>query len=152
MRKKIFFIFTVFALLTLACRGISLAGEAPIGVVKNVEGTAFIVRNGSSQAAMPGHPVFLNDIFKTGTSGALGVTFNDDTRISIGPDTEYVVDEYVYQPREMALSFVSRITRGTLQYISGTIAKIAPESVSVKTPTGTIGIRGTRFLLKVEAN
>jgi hypothetical protein len=152
MKEKIFLIFALFAAVTLAGRGISPAEEAPIGIVKKVEETAFIVRNGSSQAARPGHPVFLNDVLKTGVSGALGVTFNDDTRISIGPDTEYVVDEYVYQPKEMALSFVSRITRGTLQYISGTIAKIAPESVSVKTPTGTIGIRGTRFLLKVEAN
>jgi hypothetical protein len=33
---------------------------------------------------------------------------------------------------------------------SGTIAKLAPEKVSVVTKTGTIGVRGTRFVVSVD--
>ncbi|MBW1851236.1 MAG: FecR domain-containing protein [Deltaproteobacteria bacterium] len=94
----------------------------------------------------------MNDLLTTGDTGAMGITFKDNTMISIGPDTEFVVDEFVYQPRQNNLSFGSKMMRGTLHFVSGTIAKLSPESVSVKTPVGTIGIRGTRFLIKIEEN
>jgi hypothetical protein len=42
------------------------------------------------------------------------------------------------------------MAQGTLQYISGLIAKLAPAAISIETPTGTIAVRGTRFLLRVE--
>jgi len=127
-------------------------GDDAIGYVKKVERPAFVVRQGKRQTADIGHSVYMNDLLKTGPTGAMGVTFKDNTMISIGPDTEFVVDEFVYQPREKALSFTSRMTRGTLHFVSGTIAKLAPESVSVETPPGTIGIRGTRFLVKIEGD
>ena len=132
--------------------GSSLAGDDAIGYIKKVEKPAFVVRQGMRQTADIGHSVYMNDLLKTGAAGAMGVTFKDNTMISIGPDTEFVVDEFVYQPREKALSFTSRMTRGTLHFVSGTIAKLAPESVSVETPPGTIGIRGTRFLVKIEGD
>ena len=42
------------------------------------------------------------------------------------------------------------MSKGTLNVVSGVIAKLKPESVSVKTPTGEIGVRGTTYLIKVE--
>ena len=48
--------------------------------------------------------------------------------------------------------FGSKLTKGTLNYVSGAIAKISPEAVAVKTPTGTIGVRGTQFVVKVDAD
>ena len=94
--------------------------------------------------------IFINDILETGSDGALGITFKDNTVISIGPDTQYVIDEFAFQPQKKKLSFVSRLTRGTLHFVSGTIAKLAPKKVAVKTAAGTIGVRGTRFLVKIE--
>lgn len=132
--------------------GSALAEDNAIGYVRKVERPAFVVRQGMRRTADIGHSVYMNDLLTTGETGAMGVTFKDNTMISIGPDTEFVVDEFVYQPREKALSFTSRMTRGTLHFVSGTIAKLAPESVSVKTPPGTIGIRGTRFLVKIEGD
>jgi hypothetical protein len=60
------------------------------------------------------------------------------------------VDEYLYAPTKGNLKLVTSITQGTLHYISGVIAKLKPESISVKTPTGIIGVRGTHFLAKVD--
>ena len=132
----------------LGSADISLA-DGSIGYIKTAEKSAFIIRKGSSLTAKVGDSVFLKDVLKTDENGAIGITFLDNTMISIGADTEYILDEYAYQPREKKLSFVSTITRGTLHFISGNISKLAPDSVSVKTPTGSIGIRGTRFLVKV---
>ena len=48
------------------------------------------------------------------------------------------------------LKLSTQLTRGTLNYISGVIAKLKPTAVTVKTPTGIIGVRGTQFVAKVE--
>jgi hypothetical protein len=70
--------------------------------------------------------------------------------MSFGPDTEIVVDEYLYAPGKGDLKLGATLTRGTLQYISGVIAKLKPDAVSVKTPVGIIGVRGTRYVALVE--
>ena len=154
MRVGIFIIVLCFlaAVIMVTGKGISLAEEEPIGYVRKVQRPAFVVRHGLRRTSSIGYSVFMDDLLTTGKTGAMGIIFMDDTMISIGPDTEFVVDEFVYQPRENTLSFGSRMMRGTLHFVSGTIAKLSPESVSVKTPVGTIGIRGTRFLVKIEEN
>jgi hypothetical protein len=92
----------------------------------------------------------MGDVLKTGPQGAMGVTFNDNTVMSIGPDTELTVDDFLYDPGRGNLAFTTTIPRGTLEVVSGVIAKLRPEAATVKTPTGTIGMRGTHFLVKIE--
>lgn len=150
MKVGIFAISGIFAALLLVAGGISLAEDGGIGYIKKVERPAFVVRKGSRKAADIGDSIYMNDLLTTGKSGAMGVTFKDNSMISIGPDTEFVVDEFVFQPRQESLSFSSKMMRGTLFFVTGTIAKLAPKSVSVGTPAGTIGVRGTRFLVRIE--
>ncbi|MBF0153569.1 MAG: FecR domain-containing protein [Magnetococcales bacterium] len=121
-----------------------------IGHIKKLDGSVKILRGGKEIDAKLGDDVYMNDALKSGPGAAMGVTFKDNTRIAIGPETEFVIDNFVFQPQKNKLSFGSHITKGTLQVISGTIAKLAPQSVKFDTPTGTIGVRGTRFLVKVE--
>jgi hypothetical protein len=78
------------------------------------------------------------------------VTFKDDTVMSFGPDTEMTVDEYLYAPAKGQLKLATRLDKGTLTYVSGVIAKLKPDAVSVKTPSGIIGVRGTSFMVKVD--
>ena len=136
----------------IACAGQALAAgpAGPVGYVKTAAGSVSVTRGNAVLPLAPGAPVYMNDTLETGPAGAAGVIFNDNTRISIGKETAFTIDEYVYRPRTMELSFLSRISRGTLHFISGNMAKLKPEAVAVKTPAGTIGIRGTRFLVKVE--
>jgi hypothetical protein len=123
-----------------------------IGYVKKVEGSASIFRNGLFLPVTLGRAVELNDLIQTDKNGAVGITFKDSTMISIGPDTEFVVDDYVYKPADKKFSFASTITRGTLHFVSGNIAKRSLNSVQVRTPEGTIGLQGTRFLVKVKGD
>ncbi len=139
------------ALALSAVAQICSAQEAVIGYIKTVEGDATVLVAGKIQKAQAGTPVQLGNVLKTGKSGGMGVTFKDNTIMSLGPDTEISVDEFVYAPGTGDLRLGAAMAKGTLNYVSGVIAKLRPEAVTIKTPTGTIGIRGTHFLAKVEA-
>ena len=128
----------------------SQAATEPVGYVKTVTGEAFVVTASQSVKAQPGTAVLLGSLLKTSKASSMGVTFKDNTLMSFGPDTEMSVDEYLYAPAEGDLKLSTRLTRGTLNYVSGVIAKLKPTAVTVKTPTGIIGVRGTQFVAKVE--
>jgi len=126
------------------------AEDLVIGYIKTAEGDASVFVAGKAIQAKPGVPLQLGNVLKTGQPGSMGVTLKDNTVLSLGPDTELVIDEYLYEPSEGGLKLGARLNRGSLNYISGVIAKLKPEAVSLKTPAGNIGIRGTHFLVTVE--
>ncbi len=121
-----------------------------IGYVKTVTGEAWVTSTGQRVKAAPGSAVMLGSKLQTGPAASLGVSFKDNTLMSFGPDTELTVDEYLYAPAQNELKLSTRLVRGTLNYLSGVIAKLKPDAVSVKTPIGVIGVRGTQFVVKVE--
>ena len=126
------------------------ADTASIGTVKSVSGDVRIARGGQEIKADSGAALQQQDVLKTGADGALGVTFRDNSTVSLGPNTELAVETFVFEPAQKKFGFASRMTRGTAMFVSGAMAKMAPESVSVSTPTSTIGVRGTRFLVEVD--
>ncbi len=130
----------------------AFASEAAVAHVKVVKGDAYIVSKGQAVKAAAGSPVPAGAILRTSAGASLGVTFRDNTVMSFGPDTEVSVDEFAYAPNQGNLKLGTTIKKGTLAYLSGAIARLKPEAVSVNTPTGTIGVRGTHFVLKVEAD
>ena len=141
----------VIALCLLLLTGMaSWADETPIGYVKTVSGEASVSTGKTRVTAQLGTPLFLGSQLKTGHKSSLGVTFKDDTVMSFGPDTELTVDEYLYAPSQGKLKLATTLGKGSLNYVSGVIAKLQPDAVSVKTPTGTIGVRGTQFVARVE--
>lgn len=127
-----------------------LAAETAIGSIKTLEGAATITRGEVQLPARIGAPLRRNDVIETAADSALGITLRDETMLSIGPDTEIALDQYAFVPAEEKYSLVARISRGTLFYVSGLIAKLSPSSASVVTPGGTIGVRGTRFAVRIQ--
>jgi len=128
---------------------VALADETVIGYVKTVQGDATVVATGHSVKAEPGTPVKASDVLKTGKASSLGITLSDNTLLSIGPDTELVVEDYLFNPAQDELKLGASLSKGSLNYVSGVIAKLKPAAVSVRTPTGTIGVRGTHFVALV---
>ena len=126
------------------------AANAFVGVVKTLEGGAVITRNGEMIAVGTGMELQRADLVKTDRHGTIGLVFSDDTRITMGPNTEISVDDYLFEPVEKKLLFVLRLIRGTVSFLSGQIAKLSPESVQVVMPAATIGVRGTHVLIKVD--
>lgn len=141
--------FTLAAsLFSLLAAQTALAGE-PIGYVKTLSGRATVVREGSERGLQVGAPLFENDTLKTEKESSLGVTMKDGTTLSAGPETELLLDSYAYAPKAGQLGFVARVSQGTLDFVSGMLGKLAPESVAIETPTGVIGMRGTHFVVRV---
>ena len=120
------------------------------GRIKLVSGTASIVRAGAQVPAKVGEAVFEADALRTGSDGRLGVTLKDETRISLAPNSEVELDRFLYAPSEGRLAFALRIVRGITAYVSGRIARLAPDAVRLETPTAIVGVRGTRLVIRVE--
>lgn len=143
---------TILSLVLLAiATGVSATTSGSIGQVKELTGTATITRDGAEMAAAIGAPIFQNDLLETEADSTLGVVFVDEARISLGADASLTIDEYVFSPQEDEGSFVTRLARGSVLFVSGLIAKMGPETSKVETPVGTIGIRGTRFVVGLES-
>lgn len=129
----------------------SFAQQVAAGRVKVASGAAFIVRADSVIPAQIGQVVNEADGLRTGTDGRIGITLNDDTRVSLGPGSEIRLDRFAYAPAEGRLGFVLRVVRGAAAYVSGRIAKLSPESVRLETPAAIVGVRGTTLAVRVVA-
>ena len=146
--RRIYSMVIVTALFLLSSA--AYAESSPIGYIKTHAGAAFVHSDNLVLEAVPGLALRQGDVLRTGTDGRLGLTLLDNTVMSLGPNAEMVVDEYLFKPASGELGLGVRLLRGTLQFLSGAIAKLRPEAVKVKTSTGTIGVRGTRFLVRAE--
>jgi hypothetical protein len=120
------------------------------GRVKVVSGEAFILRAGKAISAAPGQPVFSSDSLRTGPDGTIGVTLKDATRLSLGPASELRVERFVYAPESGRLAMVITFVRGAAAYVSGRIAKLAPDAIRLETPAAIVGVRGTTLAIRVE--
>ena len=123
--------------------------DQTIGVVKTLSGSATLTRADVTGTLRAGASMREGDRIDTGADGSVGVTFRDNTRIALGPRSRVVLARFVFKPADKQYGFGLSLARGTLEYMSGLIAKLAPEAVSIETPTSTIGVRGTRFLARV---
>ncbi len=118
------------------------------GRVKIASGVVFIVRAGTTIPAQAGQPVFEGDTLRTGADGRVGVTLKDDTRLSLGPSSEIRLDRFAYAPAEGRLGVVLNVVRGVAAYVSGRIAKLAPDAVRLETPAAIVGVRGTTVVIR----
>lgn len=139
----------IVAFLLLACASPALAEPLPAGRVKVVTGAAFIVRGATTVPATVGAYVHETDSIRTGPDGRIGITMKDDTRVSLGPDSEMRVDRFSYAPGEGQLALALKFVRGVAGYISGRIAKLAPNAVKLETPAAIVGVRGTSLAIRV---
>jgi hypothetical protein len=121
----------------------------PAGHVKIATGGAFIVRQNTTMPAKPGDAVFAIDTLRTEADGTIGVTLMDDTRISLGPASEVRLERYVFAPAEGGLGMVLNFVRGVAAYVSGRMAKLAPDSIRLETPAAIVGVRGTTVAIRV---
>ena len=122
---------------------------SPAGRVKVVSGSAFIVRAGGTLRAEVGQSVFESDSLRTGEDGRIGVTLDDDTRVSLGPSSEVRLDTFRYAPAEGSVGLAMQFLRGIAVYVSGQIAKLAPDSIRLETPSAIVGVRGTSLAVRV---
>jgi hypothetical protein len=86
--------------------------------------------------------VHRNELLSTAEASAAEVVFLDGTKVSLGPNVKLTLDEFVYDPDTKDGKFVMTATEGVFRFFSGNLDK---SSYVIRTPTATIGIRGTVF-------
>jgi hypothetical protein len=123
---------------------------ADVGEVKVVKGTAHIERGAERLDVRPGMPVQQSDKVVTGADGTVGITFSDNSLLSIGPDSHLAIDRYVFDSTTHAGQFDSTLSKGSLAVVSGKIVKQSPEAMKIHTPSSIMGVRGTEFVVKVD--
>ena len=149
-------------LLGLICATALMASPAfaEIGRIKSSLGKAAVERGGTPIPAAVGQDLMPGDWLETGKDGRISLTFIDDTRFSVGPDSRIALSKFEYDETTQKGSFIAQVERGSIAVVSGRIAKTrcggqtaAPETscggMEVRTPKSALAVRGTRFIITV---
>ena len=139
-----------FVLMIAAAAPALAQDRTPAGRIKLTSGAAFVVRDGKSIPAQAGQVLMQSDAVRTDADGRIGITLNDDTRVSLGPSSELRLERFLYEPAEGRLALAIKFVRGAAAYVSGRIAKLAPDSIRLETPAAIIGVRGTTLAIRVQ--
>ena len=138
----------IVAALVVSTTTAAAQGSSPVGRIKVLSGSAFIVRASGVVPAQLGQPLFEADGIRT-ADGRVGFTLNDDTRLSLGANSEIRLERFEYAPGEGRFAFLLRIVSGVTTYISGRIARLSSDSVRIETPAAIIGVRGAHLAIDV---
>ena len=124
---------------------------ASIGNVDQLQGNGVVDRkDGDSDIKIEqALDIFSYDTIKTG-KGKVGILFIDDTRVDVTEHSKLVIDEFIYDPNTQTGELSLKASLGTIRYASGQIAKNSAQNITIKTPTATIGVRGTDFSMTVD--
>ena len=120
-----------------------------VGEIGKVKGSGAIERGNDSIAAVDGVGIKMEDTAVT-ANGKIQIDFLDDTRVDITEHSRLFIDEFVYDPSNDVGSLSIKATLGTVRYASGQIAKKYQQNVKISTPSATIAVRGTDFIMVVD--
>ena len=124
-------------------------GTAEVARVKSSTGSAFVVRGSAQLPAKPGLVVEDKDQLVTRKDGRMALTFIDNTRFALGPNSNVSVAKFLFDRKTQRGEFEAKVNRGSLAVVSGQIAKNQKDAMKVRTPTTLLGVRGTRFIVNV---
>ena len=110
------------------------------------------IKNQKNEKLTNGSKIFFGDTIISNSRSNAQILFIDQTVLTLGEDTELTVDEFVYDPNSQDGSFISTVKAGTVKFITGQISKKNPDNLEVKVPAGTLGARGTEFVVLSESN
>jgi hypothetical protein len=131
----------------LSTPGLALA---EIGRIKTVTGTASVVRGKAVTPAAPGYQLLVSDVLTTGGNGRIGITFVDNSRFAVGPNSRVALSQFEFDDTTHKGRSLTTVDRGTLGVVSGQIAKENKDAMKVRTPTSLLAARGTTFVVEVK--
>lgn len=128
----------------------SSAFAADIGIVKVSKGSVQLQRGAERIVAKVGTAVQSADVIVTGADGTAGITFTDNSLVSIGPNSIFAIDKYRFDSTTHAGEFEGNLRQGRLAAVSGKMVKQSPETMKIRTPSAIMGVRGTEFVVQVD--
>src|SRR5438105_8238833 len=93
-----------------------------------------------------GQDVVFNERFTTGPLGQTQLLFLDESAMTIGPNSDLTIDQFVYDAKSGTGQLAMSASRGLLRFVGGKLSK-QEEGVSLRTSTATLAVRGGAFLL-----
>jgi FecR protein len=92
--------------------------------------------------------VFSEEVIETEADAATRIVFLDGTELSMGPSSRMVLDRYVYDPNAGVGEMALQVVTGVFEFASGAIPS---SGYDIRTPFGTLAVRGTRCLMVLVA-
>jgi len=121
-----------------------------IGKIKVHSGEVTVERAGRPIPAALGAPVHQADKISTGKDGSVGLLFDDDSRLSLGPNSSIALDRFDFDFATHDGAFDVSMKKGTLSMISGKLTRRTPGALKVRTPAAILAVRGTEFSVQVD--
>ena len=143
LSKVLIIIFLTFASVANA------SNNSFVGVIGAAIGN---IKNQKNESLSNGSKIFFGDTIISKSKSNAQILFLDQSVLTLGEETELTIDEFVYDPNSQDGSFVSTVKIGTVKFITGQISKKNPDNLEVKVPAGTLGARGTEFVVLSESN
>lgn len=125
-------------------------GEESVADIMNVAGTVMVAKGQDKTPAAPGGKLMQGDVVTTGRDGSVGLSFKDGSRVSLGAESDFLVEKYQFEPQDKSYSMMVLLRKGVAAVSTGKMGKLAPEAMKISTPLATLGIRGTKFLVNVK--
>lgn len=132
-----------------AAHATDLATDVATGIIKTLQGVVTVQRGAIAIPAELGLPVAQADQIVTGNDGTVGITFQDNSLLSLGPNSRLTIQHFEFDSTTHDGSFETALERGKLAVVSGKIAKHKQDAMKVRTPSSILGVRGTEFLVEV---
>lgn len=130
---------------------ISVPAFANVGSISEFQGGGTVKRAAKVTAAAKGSGIQKNDTVSTNSQGRFKITFVDATTVNITQNSRLVIDDFVYDGNNKSKGKIGlKLALGTARYTSGAIAKGNARGVGIRTPTATIAVRGTDFVMSVD--
>jgi hypothetical protein len=115
-----------------------------IGTVAECRGEVFIITPGGHKLPLQfGTPIPLNAHVTTGSDAHFKVILLDETVFTLGPSSDMVLDEFVYDPKTSAGKITASLATGTFRFVTGKVAHRDTDNMKLKVPVGSLGFRGT---------
>ena len=137
--------------LAISCASLAVRADDAIGQVKTAKGDVKVQhKNQPAGSLKVGDHVAQSDIVLTGPGSSVGITFTDNSMMSLGSNSKLALDLYRFDPTTHVGVFNTSLSKGTLAAKSGQIVEQTPEAMHISTPAALLGVRGTEFVVRVE--
>ena len=110
------------------------------------------ILNHKNEKLSTGSKIYFGDTIIVKAQSNAQILLLDETTLTIGEKSEITIDEFVYDPQSKVGKIVSNIKIGTVRIITGEISKKNPDNLEVNVPTGSVGARGTEFVVVTESD
>ena len=123
----------------LALQATATNAQEAIGKATSVRPQAEGTHSGGTRTLSGGAEVYSKETVRTGDTGQADLRFLDNSNLNVGPKSNVRLDKFVYDPNKSAGAVAIQATRGSFRFVTGSQGG---GSYQIKTPYGTLGVRG----------